>query len=267
MLGEWQKYSTDSAPPTQSDRLLGQMEAGGAQYFCQLSRHQRQANSHEARMSLTPHCCMLLAVCHHHVSMSRLMFCRCFAQQCIFQLPECGAQRHEQRRRNHRWRCLICHLLVRPSGLPECIISWSMTSRYVSTCVGPPPMGSSAHYLACSALRHLYTLMVTDCVLCSMPSAAQFTYFAVFMGSGVFFVFIAVTMFLPVIILVSIFFVCTRVHCRLFLSDGKNVWQLRRNREATSSCAGASKVCLGLHAGVIPHNGQLLRPQRLPGAA
>ena len=29
VLGEWQKYSTDSAPPTQSDRLMGQMEAGG----------------------------------------------------------------------------------------------------------------------------------------------------------------------------------------------------------------------------------------------
>ncbi len=30
VLGEWQKYSSDAAPPTQSDRLLGQMEAGGA---------------------------------------------------------------------------------------------------------------------------------------------------------------------------------------------------------------------------------------------
>lgn len=29
VLGEWQKYSTESAPPTQSDRLMGQMEAGG----------------------------------------------------------------------------------------------------------------------------------------------------------------------------------------------------------------------------------------------
>lgn len=29
VLGEWQRYSTESAPPTQSDRLMGQMEAGG----------------------------------------------------------------------------------------------------------------------------------------------------------------------------------------------------------------------------------------------
>lgn len=30
VLAEWNQYSTTSAPPTQSDKLMGQMEAGGA---------------------------------------------------------------------------------------------------------------------------------------------------------------------------------------------------------------------------------------------
>ena len=37
-----------------------------------------------------------------------------------------------------------------------------------------------------------------------MPSAAQFTYFAAFMGAGIFFLFVAITVFLPVIILVRV---------------------------------------------------------------
>jgi hypothetical protein len=36
-----------------------------------------------------------------------------------------------------------------------------------------------------------------------MPSAAQFTYFAAFMGAGIFFLFVSLTVFLPVIILVG----------------------------------------------------------------
>lgn len=98
VLGEWQKYSTDSAPPTQSDRLLGQMEAGGASLSNAFSSSLNAARS------------------------------------------------------------------------------------------GISSAGATIGGGASSATSF-------------MPSAAQFTYFAVFMGSGVFFVFIAVTMFLPVIIL------------------------------------------------------------------
>lgn len=105
-------------------------------------------------------------------------------------------------------------------------------------------------------------LTVRAALLCSMPSAAQFTYFAAFMGAGIFFLFVAITVFLPVIILV----------CNVMLKCPESTVANSVTSETTQcgmpcTPAGTSKVCVGLHAGVGAHDGQLLCPQGLPDTA
>jgi hypothetical protein len=117
VLGEWQKYSSDSAPPTQSDRLMGQMEAGGdyPQYahrdsLCKLCEAPPATDQLHAISRLSPKEL-------HTASAAHVPWCRRNPQQRILQLAQCRALGHQHSRRYHQRRGHLRHIIVSRLGL------------------------------------------------------------------------------------------------------------------------------------------------------